>query len=85
MFAALALPRPPTRACQWHGSHRGDVTVGVLIGWPCGHLDGAATATCTGHLDHLLSQAGHADNPAPCPVCGTLGAAAVTGTQDLDS
>lgn len=81
-----ALPPHRTRAtpCRWHGRHAGEVTAGVLIGWPCGHTEGPATATCAGHLDHLLTQSGRAENRAPCPVCGILGAGAVIGTQDLD-
>lgn len=77
--------RRRTEACRWHGLHRGETGVGVLIGWPCGHTDRHPTPTCAGHLDHLLSQGGRADNPAPCPVCQTVGSAAVTATHDLNA
>lgn len=69
--------------CGWHGAHRGQVAVGVGIGWPCGHSQGPATATCVAHLDHLLSQGGKAVKAVGCPVCGTPGAATVVETHDL--
>lgn len=71
-----------TRSCGWHGSHLGQPTVGVDIGWPCGHsaLD---NPTCIAHLDHLLARSGKPDVPAKCPACGVHGVARVIATHDL--
>lgn len=71
-----------TRSCGWQGSHLGQSTVGVDIGWPCGHI-ARTTPTCIAHLDHLLAQGGKADAVAQCPACGVPGIGRVIETHDL--
>lgn len=82
MFDGLSWRRW-RRRCGWYGSHFGQVGVGVDIGWPCGHISGPSTPTCTAHLDYLLSQGGKASKARPCPICGVRGSAKVVGTRDL--
>nr|AVN58409.1 hypothetical protein B5P44_p00114 [Mycolicibacterium sp. CBMA 213] len=84
MWSTLNRRRPRPRPCGWHGDHHGQASVGVTVGWPCGHTAGRATPTCSAHLNHLLSQGGRADRAVQCPVCGSPGAATVVDTADGD-